>query len=190
MIHVPRSAGTSLANSLYGVFLGHFTVQDLLAVSPPAILALPRFTVVRNSWSRAVSAWSFARAGGGQEVAGEQRVRIAHPERYQGADFSSFERFVKDWLGNQPLGRLDGVFRYQSDYILDKNGQLAFDHLGRFEQLPATIEWLSDQLGRRLAPVHANRSDVGDYRSHYTPDLRDRVAAIYAKDIALLGYDF
>jgi chondroitin 4-sulfotransferase 11 len=190
MVHVPRSAGTSLAASIYGTFLGHFTLQDLLSVSPARILALPRFTVVRNPWSRAVSAWSFARAGGGLEPAGELRVRIAHPERYQGSEFASFERFVNDWLARQRLERLDGVFRLQTDYILDRDGKLALDHVGRFEQLPETIAWLSDRLGRKLVPPHANRSEVADYRSYYTPSLRDRVAAIYARDIELLGYDF
>lgn len=190
MVHVPRSAGTSLGRLIYSAFIGHFTVQDLLAVSSPRILALPRFTVVRNPWSRAVSAWSFARAGGGQELVGERRVRIAHPERYHGAAFASFDGFVNEWLANQAIERLDGVFRQQADYVLDHKGVLAFDHVGRFESLAETIAWLSDQLGQRLEPPHANRSDAGDYRVHYTPQLRDTVAAIYARDNALLGYDF
>ena len=65
LIHVPRTAGTSLALELYGRFVGHFSLADLCAVSAPDVLALPRFAIVRNPWDRLVSAWAFAKAGGG-----------------------------------------------------------------------------------------------------------------------------
>lgn len=190
MVHVPRSAGTSLSTTLYGTMLGHFTVQDLISVGSEAILALPRFTVVRNPWSRAVSAWSFARAGGGRAVAGQPRVPIAHPELYRCPAFASFDRFVNEWLASQRLETLDVVFRPQADYVQDRDGTMAFDHVGRFEQLGDTLGWLSDTLGRKFATHHTNSSEAGDYRQYYTPELRHRVAEVYARDIALLGYDF
>ncbi|WP_158007886.1 hypothetical protein [Methyloceanibacter marginalis] len=41
-----------------------------------------------------------------------------------------------------------------------------------------------------LALPKTNVSESGDYRSYYTPDLRDRVAEWYAPEIKLLGYAF
>jgi chondroitin 4-sulfotransferase 11 len=175
---------------LYGTMLGHFNVQDLISVSPKAVLALPRFTVVRNPWSRAVSAWFFARAGGGLMEPGQPHVRIRQPDHYRIPEFASFDSFVNDWLAARRLESLDVVFRQQSDYVLDRAGTLAFDHVGRFENLADTIAWLSECLGRNFALPHTNHSEAGDYRQHYTPQLRQRVAEIYARDVELLGYDF
>jgi chondroitin 4-sulfotransferase 11 len=190
MVHVPRSAGTSLSTMLYGTMLGHFTVQDLLSVSAADVLALPRFTVVRNPWSRAVSAWSFARNGGGLMEPGLPRVPIRQPELYRIPAFASFNSFVNEWLAAKHLESLDVVFRQQSDYVLDQEGTLAFDHVGRFENLADTISWLSDRLGRDFALPHTNHGNAGGYRQHYTPQLRQLVAEIYAQDVELLGYDF
>ena len=191
MIHVPRTAGTSLGRALYHAFLGHFTIQDLQRVAPQDVLALPRFTVVRNPWSRAVSAWSFAKAGGGEANEGVRPVFIARPEQYQIPAFECFERFVHEWLASQDLARLDGIFRQQCDYVLDKDGALPFDHVGRLEHLDETLAWLSQRLGRDLDALHHNRSRDGlDYRKFYTPALRDAIAQIYARDIEVLGYDF
>jgi hypothetical protein len=97
---------------------------------------------------------------------------------------------VNEWLAAQRLESLDVVFRQQSDYIVDREGTLSFDHVGRFENLADTISWLSGHLGRDLALPHTNHSDAGDYRQLYTPQLRKRVAEIYARDVELLGYDF
>jgi|TARA_B110000977_G_C10825915_1_gene396131 hypothetical protein len=48
-------------------------------------------------------AWNFARKGA--EMA--DRAQIHRPERYQSADFESFERFVLNWLPNRNLDSED-----------------------------------------------------------------------------------
>src|SRR5436190_384652 len=82
-VHVPRTGGTSAVGAIYGRFIGHFGLADLKAVAPADVLVLPRFAIVRNPWDRAVSAWAFARAGGG----GDSQfgtIRINRPQRYAG----------------------------------------------------------------------------------------------------------
>jgi hypothetical protein len=187
MVHVPRTAGYSLSQSVYDRFIGHFTLQDLLLVAPREVVSLPRFTVIRNPWSRLASAWSYARVGGGR---GQKHANITHPEQYQISAFTTFDRFVHEWLDQRILSNLDVVFHLQSDYLLDKSGSIAFDHIGTFEDLDATSSWLSETLSRRIVLGRLNRSSAVDYRSLYTSETRDRVARIYAADIALLGYDF
>lgn len=183
-IHVPRTAGTSIARTLYQAFIGHFGLSDLLAVAPEDVLALPRFTIVRNPWDRAVSAWSFARTGG------SRLVPVSNPGQYQAPAFENFERFVIEWLSAVPVEQRDGIFRPQYRYVLDAEGTLNFSHCGRLEALAETEAWLSDVCERRIAFAALNASERDDYRSYYTPEARDAVARIYARDIALLGYDF
>ena len=190
LIHVPRTAGTSLALELYGRFVGHFSLADLCAVSAPDVLALPRFAIVLNPWDRLVSAWAFAKAGGGSGGEGAGRVTIHHGEQYQVPEFDTFERFVTEWLAVRELAALDGVFRPQIGYLRLADGTMPLQHLGRIEQIADTERWLGEVLGRPVALGRANSSERDDYRSYYTPALRDQVAQIYADDIAALGYDF
>lgn len=197
MIHVPRAAGTSLSYELYGRFIGHFSVTELIAAAPYDVAALPRFAVVRNPWDRLVSAWSFARRGfslvepaGASSPGDAARVRIRREEQYQIPEFESFERFVQEWLALRDVHRLDGVFRPQVEYVCDPAGAVPLDFLGRFEQLDETAKWLSHATGRQFNLPRLNASERGAYRSHYSPELVQLVGEIYAKDIAAFGYEF
>jgi hypothetical protein len=187
-IHVPKAAGTSIAETVFGRFVGHFGVVDVLAACPPDVQALPRFSVVRNPWDRVVSAWTFARAGSG--LGGSTTVRIHAARQYRVPAFERFDTFVSEWLAVRDVERLDGVFRPQSAYVTDATGELRLDHLGRLEQLAETEAWLSSVLGRKIEFGRANTSSHEHYRSYYTSETRRKVGEIYARDIALFGYEF
>ena len=62
-VHVPRTGGTSISEAIFDSWIDHFTIREQLATLPADVLAMPRFTVVRNPWERALSSWSFARLG-------------------------------------------------------------------------------------------------------------------------------
>lgn len=184
--HVPRTAGTSISHTLYGMPINHFPIREMIPLMSLNLLAMPRFAIIRNPWDRAVSAWSFARSGGGIDGI----VRMRSPHRYQVPAFRTFEHFVQDWLNPAQLGKTDGMFQPQSDFLCDADGQLALDHLGRFEDLSATERWLRGH-NPALPPIpHLNAAGRAPYREHYTPASRDAIARIYARDIDLFGYDF
>lgn len=187
-IHVPRTAGTSIVHAIYGRFIGHFGLDDLLAVAPAEVVALPRFAIARNPWDRLVSAWALA-AGGSRQAASAE-VRVHRPGQYAVPAFTSFERFVEEWLPARDLDKRDGIFRPQHHYLTDAAGRIDLTHCGRMENLAATEQWLADTLGRPIALERRNTSVRAAYRDYYTPRLRDMVAQFYAADIALLGYDF
>jgi chondroitin 4-sulfotransferase 11 len=187
-VHVPRSAGTSVTDVVFGRFIGHFRIEQVLKCSPPDILQLPRFTIMRNPWDRAVSAYEFARAGGG--VGGERMIRIARPELYAGPEFSSFERFVKAFLAQKDLCRIDGVFRPQVYYAADSAGNLPFDHVGVFEKIEQTEQWLADTLGRPISFPRYNATKRTAYRQYYDAELRNIVGDLYASDVKAIGAEF
>lgn len=188
MIHVPRTAGTSMSEALYGRFIGHFTLADLLAVGPDDVLALPRFAVARNPWSRLVSAWFKVLQADTHSL---KRQRAAIPKvRAEDPTAADFDRFVHEWLVDQDFRGLDLVFQPQSDFLTDRSGCIALQHLGRYESLTETVVWLSDTVNRKIDLPHLNAGSHGRYRSLYTDGCRDTVAKVYARDIELLGYDF
>ena len=184
-IHVPRTAGTSIATALYGMQVNHFPISELTSLMQ-GLRTMPHFAVVRNPWDRAVSAWNFARCGGGQD----NLVRVRSHYRYQVPAFQTFERFVHEWLPYQDLDGVDGMFRAQKHFLTDAEGHLKLDHLGRFEDIAATVRWLQVHVPAVQEIPHLNGVDRAPYRQHYTPASRDLIGQIYARDIELFGYDF
>ena len=188
-IHVPKAAGTSINEALYGRFMGHAHALDVVRWAPPYVKALPRFSVTRNPWSRLVSAWRFARQGRG--VGETYRAGMWRAERYRVPEFETFERFVKEWLAPREITRLDGVFQPQWMFLCDRRGALLVDHVGMLEDLGPTLEFVGRMRGETLQIRRANRSgEAVDYRSLYTPELANIVGDIYRDDVRKFGYDF
>ena len=188
-IHIPKAAGTAINDALYGRFMGHVRASDVERWGSPAVKALPRFSVARNPWDRLVSAYRFVKRGGG--VGGPHAGRVLGPGQYRIPEFETFERFVTQWLVNRDLSKLDVAFQAQVPFVCNDAGEVAVDHLGRFEDLGATYAFLRNAVPA-IAPIgESNASGAPvDYRSFYTPELVDLVASIYAEDIAKLGYAF
>lgn len=188
-IHVPKAAGTSFNEALYGRFIGHPRASDIRRWAPASVNALPSFSVTRNPWDRLVSAWRFARQGRG--IGESYRAGMWQPQRYQTPEFETFERFVKEWLAARDPHKLDGVFQPQWLFLCDNHHRPLVDHIGRLDDLAPTFAFIAARTGACAPIPHANRSGVHlDYRSVYTPDLVRIVGDLYRQDIELFGYDF
>jgi hypothetical protein len=188
-IHVPKAAGTSISEALYGRFLGHVRAADVKRWASPAVRSLPFVGVTRNPWDRLVSAYRFVRRGGG--VGGANAGGVWRPEQYQIPQFETFERFITEWLSRRDPKKLDYVFQPQSQFLCDDKGGIIVDHLGRFEDLESTSDYLRQALPT-LSPIsQSNRSGAPvDYRGFYTPKLADLAGSIYREDVARFGYSF
>ena len=187
-IHIPRAAGTSINQALYGRFMGHSRASDIERWSNARVRALPRFSVTRNPWERLLSAYRYARRGSG---IGDSAAGIWRPEQYHVPEFENFERFVLEWLAARNVQHLDFVFRPQWLWVHDRHGRLAVDHLGRTEDLAPTIAFIERILGPIDTLPWINRSGESlDYREMYTPETAALVRQIYRKDIELFGYEF
>lgn len=188
-IHVPKAAGTSINQALYGRFMGHVRARDLRRWAPAKVKALPSFAVTRNPWDRLVSAYRFALRGHG--IGGELQAGVWRPQQYRVAEFESFERFVREWLPARKVEKLDAIFRPQSHFVCDSAGLVLVDHLGSLDDLEPTFEFLRKQIGKVPPIGSSNRSGERiDYRNLYTPELVDIVGRFYASDVEAFGYDF
>jgi len=187
-VHIPKAAGTSLSQLLYGRFLGHLRAADVKRWGSPAVRRLPLIAVTRNPWDRLVSAYRFVTRGGG---VGPNAGAVWRPERYQGAQFETFERFAADWLSRRDIKKLDFVFQPQSTFVFDAKGRNLVEHVGRFEDLEPTWSFLEARLPGLPPFARSNRSGPAiDYRTFYTPKLVDLVESIYSEDIERFGYSF
>lgn len=185
-IHVPRTGGTSLSDTLFEFWVDHFTVRQHDLTMPADVKALPRFAVVRNPWERLLSCWAFVCAGRGHD----ERIFVMNRHKYEVAAFSSFERFVLEWLPAQNVQMGDPLFLPQVNFLRNHSDVITLDHIGRTDNMAATEAWVSQQTGKQLTLPHYNKSSHGPYRDYYTTEMKRVVEQVYGEDIDRLKFTF
>lgn len=192
-VHVPKVAGTSMRSALepyceqylkrrIGHFLGRFNFlrfpsPHLTAaaarrlVGPEVYDAYTSFCFVRNPWDWQVSLYHYIR---------QTPHHFQHEVVLQ---LTSFDDYL-DW-------RLNHDLRLQNVFVLNQQGQLLVDRIGRLENVEADFAEIMDSVGLPNVRVpHVNKSKHKDYRSYYSDENRERVAQAFKADIEMFGYDF
>ena len=127
-IHVPKNAGTSVCEKLYGHQIKHETIRYYAMVAPD-VLDLPSFAIVRDPVARFLSAFAYARSGGTADRA------VARPfnARYRG--FSGIDDAIDHLACARSPFDVDHIFRPQSWYLTDAQGTCRVDMLVPYEDL-------------------------------------------------------
>ena len=118
---------------------------------------------------------------------------VRKPEQYQIPEFSSFERFVCDWLPSRDLSKIDFIFQPQYSFVCDQKLKVMVDHLGCVERLAETVSFVETRLGRALDVKMANSTASRDtnYRDAYiSNEMIETVRSVYKDDIDIFGYKF
>jgi hypothetical protein len=188
-IHVPKAAGSSLKEEIYGERVGgHRRIAEFRAYDPGRTADFYKFTFVRNPWDRLLSAYSYLQQG----VDSTARDR-AFASRYlsQFRDFEAFVIGLGDRRTREPILHYDH-FRPQSYWMcLPGQRDHALDFVGRFESMERDLAAVRHHLGLPARPLGKSRSSRHqDYMAAYSPAMIDIVAGIYSDDIDLLGYGF
>lgn len=199
-VHVQKTGGSSVDRALEAVLPDATRVQGLPGTRHAKLRAalkqhpeLSGYFVlgfVRNPWARLLSWHSMVlrrqeAAEEGNEVFARRLAannfwqKVAH-------DYPDFEDFVL--RGTRDIPR---VGTPQLDW-LRAPGRTA-DFIGRTEHLDDDLTAALSAAGVEVPPGTLERRNAGpssDYRSAYTPAMRDRVAEAYADDIDAFGYEF
>jgi hypothetical protein len=205
-IHIPKTGGTSIEKALdmhfrnlredrdrlFGAIrsrdlkrlglgtghLQHLTLAEAHAVRPDWPFAdYLSFAFVRNPWDRMVSSFS------------KQDGHLLRTARARGVELRDlgFEDFVRAAIAIEHAHT-----RPQHEYIVDEEGGVGLDFVGRFESLSEDFAEVCRRLGIRKRLPHEKRSSRSDrdYRRYYTDAARQLVAERYRRDIDLFGYEF
>lgn len=189
-IHVPKTAGESVAYSLFGTMgIGHVGAESLHRVLGPDFWDFFIFTFVRNPFSRLVSAYEYLRAGG--HPAWENNRRFS---RKLMAMYPTFGEFVAHMISvNADFPGFDiPHFRPQTD-LVSLDGRLIAHFTGHFETLERDVRSLGAQLGREIVLQRRNVSErrernVADYFRE--EPIKDMVVDFYRRDFEAFGYSF
>lgn len=179
-IHIPKTAGSSVADALFGAPSRHIPYTEYLRASPRKFRAYFKFAFVRNPWDRLVSTWFFLKKGGMNEP------DRAWSERHLAA-YADFDSFVRHGVGRAEVQSWVH-FRPQADFILAPDGTVMVDFVGRYERLADDFAIVARRLGVDAAlPAH-NTSSHAHFASYFTAETADIVARVYNRDIGAFGY--
>ena len=199
-VHVQKTGGVTIEKTLIDRLPGAEKVSRLPgrrhARLGAALRAHPEladywtFGFVRNPWARMWSWYAMIQRRRETATAGNTQVatRIERNAFWSGVleEIPDFKTFVMQ--GPATFARLGTP---QVRYLRTPTKQA--DFIGRTERLDEDLAQVCDRLGieppAAAVPRH-NTGSAGDYRSHYTVAMRDRVGELYARDVQLFGYTF
>ena len=181
--------------------LAHLTAQEYTRyhyVTEEQFDEYLTFATVRDPWARAVSTYKYL--------------------GYHNS--TTFRKFVERKLPVDLFDRMEYFVRPQFDYVAGSDGRVAVDHVLKLETLDADFDVIREALGLEGPLPHVNKSppprmgpslrprpmarylrrqylvargllpDHRDYREYYEPDLVERVADLYRRDVEAFGYRF
>lgn len=150
---------------------GHLGLAQVRPFLPEEVAGYFKFAFVRNPFDRFVSYCAFMTRANG-----------------------AFERDPKGVMRHilfkaPPLQHI--LFRPQHELLVDADGALLTDFVGRVERMQDDYDAACARIG--IAPAalgKVNSSRRGDYRDYYDPELVEGVAAFYRRDLDLFGYHY
>lgn len=182
-IHIPKSAGTTVANEVLGRRAGHFTAEEICnEIGFEEFNSMFSFSVVRNPYDRLVSAYHYARQGGGSEGA------IKKLKVYSSEAFNTFESFVKIWLVNQDIANAPIVFRPQYLFVCNGSNEVLVQYIAHAEHLDRLSDMLMKSVHLSTVFHQRNTTDRRYYTEYYSEELREMVYNLYLKDFEIFGY--
>lgn len=132
-----------------------------------------KFTIVRNPWSKVVSAYFY--------------LKGKH-EKSNILKGMSFDYFVQHVLLKEGTG-FDPHFEHQHPKAFF-DGKCFLDFVGKIENLKSDWEEISQHIGAPKSLPHVNKSQHESYQTYYVPATIDIVRKIYQIDIDVFQYSF
>lgn len=180
-VHVPKAAGMSVVNSLFGKEVGHNTYSFYEASIPASeIDDVYFFSFVRNPYSRLESAYNFLKQGGMQNYCADRLM-----SEYIKNKYPSFEIFVKGFTCDSYV--LQHIhFIPQVSFIPDLE---KFDFIGKVENFSSDYQRLLNILNVNAPTRNDNKSKRHNGESEYTDELKEIVFDFYQQDFEQFGYE-
>ena len=182
-IHITKTAGTSIAKSLFNYLPYHYTAIDYRVIyGKKAFNHYYKFAFVRNPWDRLYSAYRYLKAGGWND--NDQQWAAKNISK-----FDNFNNFVINWLTSENI-KHHIHFKPQHEFICDRKGNILLDYLAYFETINKDFDKIINKLNLNVQLEKHNINLGSNYLNIYQPESIERVRQVYSHDIELFGYEF
>ena len=178
-IHIPKSAGVSINNALYGRPLGHFTASQLKETIRTTYDKSYTFAVMRDPIERVLSAYNFAKNGSNSKT-----HKFSNNELFR--EFNNINEFIIEYLQYEDITSLDGIFRPQYEYVLDQE-EVAVDKIYSIKKLSELKNDLHDKYGFNINIKKDNVSIVNNVEKPMSEVSELLIREIYKKDYLLMN---
>lgn len=142
-----------------------------------------KFSIVRNPFAWMVSRYFFTHAD--HEPNAQEKKRRHTTRHFHNKDFDTWVK--KAWKRHKT-----GKNSYsQLAKLVDLEGRVLVDHVGRLEDVQSTLDWVSAKLGvEPLKMPHINGTRRGHYSQFYSEQSKAVVSEMCARDLDYFGYRY
>jgi hypothetical protein len=178
-VHVPRVAGTSITQTLYGPrCTRHHSMRYFRALDPAFAARVPSFALLRDPFDRFASSYAFVRSRG------TESCRLADVFVAETAHIATVDDYLS-YLELRDDLSLDFVMRRQSWFVTDlRTGAPLVKDLFLYGEDDAALAAYLRPHGVTELP-HLNQSNRSPL--FLNADQRRRIERIYAADFALIA---
>lgn len=178
-IHIPKSAGKSVAMAVYGCDKpGHYFAKDYFWCDQRAFNDFYKFCFVREPISRFISAYSFLSEGGTAD--GDLDFKLEVLDKYQ-----DINEFVMSWMSEKNILMKEHFL--PQVYFTHINGKNVMDFLGRYENIDEDYGILRGKL--KFLPILPKLNKSKSVYSELQPEAIERLKKLYRLDYEAYGYD-
>ncbi|MEO1623584.1 MAG: sulfotransferase family 2 domain-containing protein [Bacteroidota bacterium] len=192
-IHIPKNAGTSISKSLGFDKTYHTKIAQVQQMLPKEQYeALFKFGIVRHPYDRFLSLYHYATANESfyhSALQPDQARHGKHPN-YEGLKEKSLQDCARMLIADQLIiPNAYYIWAPQSEWLLDEDGKMGLDFMGRFEQLSDDFQHILQKLQRPpiQLPNYNASSNRGEHRQ-LDATTKSILQEYYRTDFDLLDY--
>ena len=175
--HIPKTAGISISNSLFGdIKWGHRNVDFYKSHYGEKVFnSLYKFCFVRNPYDRLFSAYTFLKKGG------INNLDLEFSNSYL-QEFANFSEFVLKGLEKEEI--MNWVhFKPQYTFICDENDNIVMDFIGKMENLDTDFNTVCKHLNIVSELQKLNMS--AGKKNNFSEEVKAMIRLKYQKDFNL-----
>ena len=175
--HIPKTAGISISNSLFGdTKWGHRNVDFYKSHYGEKVFnSLYKFCFVRNPYDRLFSAYTFLKKGG------INNLDLEFSNSYL-QEFANFSEFVLKGLEKEEI--MNWVhFKPQYTFVCDENDNIVMDFVGKMENLNADFNTICKHLNIESELQKLNMSAAK--KNEFSEEIKTMIKLKYQKDFNL-----
>lgn len=192
-VHVPKTGGMSIKKALYqfsskenqvaNKYLIHkcsikkhdcaLKLRD--CIKPKIWKTYYKFAFVRNPFDWVVSFYHYIK-------------KDKKDPRYMLANKLNFKQFMHWFRSASP--KKYPARKGQKHYLVDRDGSVLVDFIGRLENFNADFRGVCSKLGINTKIYHVNITKHPHYTTYYDEDTKVCVQAMFAADLAFFEYVF